>query len=418
MSKFKKKSISLFRDSTSRLVIIALVLVGLFVTFYVIRHIVVASKSEIETQIALKETVYSVIDAKGFIIRDETFLKNSALGTRVSFVKNGEKVATGDTVSTVFESSDDASAYLKISELKKSIKHFEELSGQGSYQALNVNSLNDKINSELFSYLDAIDNKNFSTAISESENFRDSITSKQLATGSNLDFTEKLESLRTELNSLESEKYSFVEVKAEKSGYYIEGADGYEATIDFSEIDKITIDDVKTAISSNPQTIADDVIGRCIPDFNWYIACVVPSNEIVDININKTMYINFPNSGIERLPVRIHKLGDRSADETLVIFKCSVMNESLADLRIEDMQIVLNEYTGYKVSNTSIRTVDGEKGVYTVRGSIVDFKKIHIIYSEENFTLVDNPDNEEGYILPYDNVVTKGVELNDDKLLQ
>ena len=105
---------------------LAVLLVVCLFSSYIIYQIVLASKSEIETQFALKETVYKTIDTKCFVIRDEEFIKNSAGGTTVSFATNGERIARGDTVSIIFDSVEDASSYLKINELKKRIEHFQD----------------------------------------------------------------------------------------------------------------------------------------------------------------------------------------------------------------------------------------------------------------------------------------------------
>ncbi|MBQ8183952.1 MAG: hypothetical protein IJ025_08670 [Clostridia bacterium] len=67
--------------------------------------------------------------------------------------------------------------------------------------------------------------------------------------------------------------------------------------------------------------------------------------------------------------------------------------------------------------NSSIRTVDGVKGVYVVRGNLLGFRKIHIVHSTDSYTLVDNPEGDSDYIKLYDKVVTKGVELYDNKLV-
>ena len=75
-----------------------------------------------ETEFALKETVYETIDTQCFVVRDEKFINNDAKGTTVSFVTNGERVAAGDTVSVVFNSIEDASSFLQIQELKKEIE--------------------------------------------------------------------------------------------------------------------------------------------------------------------------------------------------------------------------------------------------------------------------------------------------------
>ena len=81
--------------------LVAIVLVIGFFSSYVIYHLVNRSNSEIKTEFALKETVYKTIDAKCFVIRDEEFIRNDAVGTSVSFVDDGERVAMGDTVSVI-----------------------------------------------------------------------------------------------------------------------------------------------------------------------------------------------------------------------------------------------------------------------------------------------------------------------------
>ena len=301
--------------------LVAIVLVIGFFSSYVIYHLVNRSNSEIKTEFALKETVYKTIDAKCFVIRDEEFIRNDAVGTSVSFVDDGERVAMGDTVSVVFDSSEDAAAYLKAQELKKSIEHYEELSGQANFQPLNITSLTKKINNELTDYLDSVDTRDFSNAIASAELFRDSVTGKQIATGKALELDDKLAELNAELDSLNSNGLEFTEIKTEKAGYFISGSDGYESTLKFDEIDNLTVKELKKAVKSKPQPTDSDVIGRTVSSFKWYIACVVDSEKTVDITNDKKIYLNFPESGIEKLSVKIHKIGDRTEKETASQFR-------------------------------------------------------------------------------------------------
>ena len=396
---------------------VAIVLTICLLASYVIYQCVLMSKDDMETQFALTDTVYNTIDTKCFVVRDEHFIKNKADGTTVSFAKNGERVASGDTVSMVFDSSDDAVSYLKISELKKSIAHYEELSGQANFQTLNIDSLTDKIDNELVDFLEARDNRNFNEAIERADVFRDSLIGKQIATGSSLDFSKQLATLKNELNKLQNTDYAYTEVKSDSAGYYINGADGYETIIDYGKVDDITVESAEKAIESKPESVATDVVGRVVGSFTWYIVCVVDTDKTVKLSYDETLYVNFPYEGIERLPVTLHKIGDRDSDKTILILSCDLMNETLADIRVEDIQIITEEYTGYKIANSAIRTVDGVKGVYVVRGNLLGFRKIHILYSTDSFTIVDNPEGDSGYIKLYDKVVTKGVELYDNKLV-
>ena len=397
--------------------ILAIVLCACLFAMYVVYQVVLVSKAEMETQPALKETVYTTIDTKAFFVRNEKFITNDAKGTTVSFAKNGERVATGDTVSIIFDSQSDASSYLKISELEKNIAHYEELSGQANFQAVNIDSLNRKINDELADFLELRESNALKESVASAEVFRDTLTGKQIATGTALDFSEKLATLKNELSQLQQGKYTYTKISSDSAGYYFNGADGYESVIDFSKIDEIDIKKVEGAIKSKPQAVAADVIGRVVGSFEWYIVCSVPTDDTVSLTVNDTLYINIPYEGIERLPVTLYKVGDRTEDTTMLIFSCNQMNEALADLRIEDIQIITEEYSGYKISNSAIRTVDGVKGVYVVRGNLLGFRKIHIVHSEDNFTIVDNPNGDTDYIKQYDEVVTKGVELYDNKLI-
>lgn len=397
--------------------ILAIVLVIGFFSSYIIYHLVNQSNTEIKTEFALNETVYKTIDAKCFVLRDEEFIKNDAVGTSVSFVNDGERVARGDTVSIVFDSAEDAASYLKAQELKKSIEHYEELSGQANFQPLNINSLTKKINNELNDYLDAVDCRNFKKAVSSVETFRDSVTGKQIATGQALDLSDKLVELNEELSSLDSNSLQFTEIKTENAGYFISGADGYERVLDFNSIDNLTVKDLKKAIKSRPEKVESDIVGRTVSSFKWYIACVIDTDKTVDITNDKKIYLNFPESGIEKLPVKIYKIGDRSEKETVVVFCCDEMNENLSEFRIEDIEIITDEYSGYKISNSSIRTIDGQQGVYIVRGNLMGFRKIKILYTTDDYSIVVNPDNSSGYIKLYDKVVTEGVDLYDNKLI-
>ncbi len=396
---------------------ISILLVVVLLFSYLIYQAVVISKSDIQTQVALSETVYETIDTKCFVLRDEEFIKNSSDGTVVSFAKNGDRVAADDTVSMIFNDSDDANTYLKISELKKDIEHFEALNGQANIQAMDIKTLDSKINNKLTDYLNSVDTLDFSSANENADSLRDSLTSKQIATGNSLDYSKKLASLKNELEKLEKINLSYSEVKSQKAGYYISGSDGYENAVDFDKIDEITADDIKSAVKSSPQTVDKNVAGRIIENFSWYILCVVDSDKTVSLKLGDTLYVNFPYSGIERLPVEVYKIGERSDGEAMLILKCELMNDSLTDFRIEDIQVIVSEYNGYKIKNSAIRTVDGQTGVYVVSGNLLGFRKVHIVYANDEYSIVNNPEGESGYIRLYDKVVTKGVELYDNKLV-
>ena len=406
-----KKIIALF---------LAIILV-LFIFCYSIHLVISAVNLGVETTVAYRVTRSETINTQCFVIRDEDFLKSSTGGVRVSFVDNGQRIAKNDTVSIVFDSQADASAYLKMNELKKDIAHYEALQGKSDVNTFDVDTISKKINIELYNYLDCLDSGDYSGAVEAAELYRNTVTHKQISVGAELDVSDKLNSLKEQYNELAKTQYSFTEIKADSSGYYINNADGYEKTINYNEVDNLTVDDIKASLKSNADTIPDDVVGRAVSSFKWYIACVVDKQDTIDLSYSKTYYINFPKSGIKRLPVKLHKLGERSSDEVMLIFSCDIMNENLAALRIENAEIIINEYTGFEIPTEAIRTDENNQpGVYVIRGHIVGYRKIKVVKAFGDVTLVDRPDDKEitsGFIRLHDRVINEGVDLYDDKLV-
>lgn len=397
--------------------LIAIILAICLFGSYIIFQIVNSTKDDIKTQYALTETVYNSIDSRAFVIRDEEFIENNSTGTIVSFAADGERVARGDTVSMVFSSEESAEAYLRITEVEKSIERYEKLESQANAQVININTLNSKADNEFSEYLKAIDDCDFERVNSEADDYRDCITDMQIATNGALDFSEQLNTLCGELSDLRGTELSYSEIKSNNAGYYIGGSDGYENIIKYADIDSLTPEDVESAVKAEPAANNENIAGRTVSSFIWYIACVIDSDYAVNLADDAELFVNFPYRGIEKLPVKLYKVGDKGADKTLVILSCDLMNESLASLRVEDVEIVTKQYTGLKIPSSAIRTVDGETGVYVVSGTIIEFKKVHIVYAADDFTVVDNPESESGFIKLYDKVVTEGVELYDYKLI-
>lgn len=403
------------RDKRVRMVLAGLV--AIFILSYLITQMVLVSKSGIETQIAMTQTVYNTIDTKCFVVRDEQYIKNSAKGTTISFAGNAQRVAKGDTVSMVFKSNEDATTYLRMMEIQDELEHYNTLAGQANIQTVDVTALGRKIENKLSDYLDSTEKSDFVKSEKYVDDFNNYIISRQIATGEVLNLNDKISTLNGELETLKAKKIAYSEVKSPAAGYYLEGTDGYETTIDFTKINELTAKDVETAIKSKPKEVKSDVVGRTVGSFDWYILCSVDSDETIDLKDNEELYVNFPYSGVEKLPARVYKIGERNDDKTLVILKCNLMNDALADFRVEEIQIITEEYTGYKIKNSAIRTVDGQKGVYIVSGNLIGFRKIHIAYNDGEYSIVDNPEGESGYIRLYDEVVTKGVEMYDNKLV-
>ena len=116
------------------------------------------------------------------------------------------------------------------------------------------------------------------------------------------------------------------------------------------------------------------------------------------------------------------------------------MNEALADIRQEPIEIGLGTYKGLRVSKKAIhddyiekisydnngnQSVEKKKvqGVYVLYGSEVQFKEISIIYSGNDYVLCDeSPDSDILFngetVSMYDQIILEGDDLYDGKVIE
>ena len=115
------------------------------------------------------------------------------------------------------------------------------------------------------------------------------------------------------------------------------------------------------------------------------------------------------------------------------------MNDALSKLRRENVEIIVNEYEGLKLSKSALhddditytvtddsgnetKKTERVQGVYVVYGAELVFKQVSIAYAGEDFVIC-NEQPESGVLLNgttvslYDKVVIEGGDLFDGKII-
>lgn len=392
-------------------------LIGIFIIGYFIYQVVQMNSSPYKTEIAVNRDMQSVIKTEAFIVRDETYITtDNSGGTVVSIAEDGKRVSSGDNVAVVFPNSKSAASYVRINELEKEIEYYSQLKnrvGIGTNAPSSYSKLIDEACINFITTSRETIGSDFDDALTD---LRDAITARQLAVGTELSVDAKLAELQAELISVNSGTVEYSTISAPNSGYYIGSVDGYEKTIDFSKVTSLSCQDIEAFLKSKKQETPANVMGKLVDEFDWYFVCTVPYNESGKIEVGKSVKVNIPNTAVGTINCTVMHKGDKEDDKVAVVIKCNLMNRNLANLRIHDIEIIVDDYVGIKINNDAIREVDGEKGVYVQRGNIIQFRKINIIYSAEDYSVVESV-ADSAYLQQYDSVITQGVDLYDGKVV-
>lgn len=397
---------------------IACTVLGVLIICYFIYQVVQMNASPYKTEVAVEREVENIISTKAFAIRDEEYLKTENVnGTVVSIAEDGKRVGSGDAVAVVFQSSESASAYVRINELEKEINYYKQLKNRVGVGTNAPSSYNDSIDNACISFISASRNcidSEFDEALID---LRDSITARQLAVGTQLSVDAKLSSLEAEFIDLKSKAVGFTTVASPNPGYYIGSVDGFEHAISYSDVlNNINCDTITNLLSYSKQEVVGNIMGKLVDSFDWYFVCNIPYGDSGQLKADKKVTVNIPNTAVGSIECQIAYIGAKEGDYIPLVLKCNIMNRDVANLRIEDIEIITDEYTGIRINNKAIRELDGEKGVYVLRGNIIQFKKIKIISSSEEYSITEKVDDS-SYIKQYDTVITEGVDLYDGKVV-
>ncbi|MBQ7128614.1 MAG: hypothetical protein IJO19_01330 [Clostridia bacterium] len=398
-------------DKDSKLTRIFFAVFGLLIISTVLYHSFSSLFNPYETQEAVEMTVKKTVSADCYIIRKENIIKSDYTGYKVFRVSNGGKVAKNSTVISFYEKANDVATANEINTLEDYLSQIEEINKQNSIHNADLDIISEQTASNIYSFLNDVNSNNLADAKKSVSQLRYFIAQGQLATGREKNYISVIKSLNEELNILNRGYDENVKkVKSEYSGYFVNFTDGYENSVNYDNINDITVNDIENI---KAERVADNQVGRVISENEWYIVCNLNTADSKDLSKGDKIKISTSLSNSDELSVTV-KAVNRSSNKkkTAVVFSCMEMNEELATVRKQNMQVILKTYKGLKVNKDAVRAKNGKKGVYVERGSVRKFVETDIIYNSSDYCIVKS-NNGDGELKIYDEVIVKGRGLDE-----
>lgn len=375
-----------------------------------------ATFSSISTASAIPFDYTEGIDTTGIIIRDETLVKSSEQGTLHFAVSDGEKIAKGGVIAHIYDGDSASANATKIEELKAQLKKIEEIEGYNNMMAVDLSTVNAKISNY---YNDFV----FNSSLGRYDKLSESVsglltmmTRKKVATGEQTDFSSLKDAINIQINQLSQSSGNVKgSIKASVSGYFVSVVDNYEDKLSTKDLSVFT-PDYFNELTAGEDT--QDVIGKIVYDYKWYIAGLVPINDSKFYKIGETVTLKTTTTSNPRLTAKVERVNlSPTGDNAVIIFSCSEMSSELATMRSGAITIIKNEYSGLKVDSKALRVVDGKTGVYIVSGLEAKFVEANILYSNDSYAICELNNSDSSKLRLYDEVIVKGKNLYDGKII-
>lgn len=397
---------------------VAIVVAIVLILVYVIAESYTVNNSKLLTQMAVVSTVNETISTKAIIVRDEHVIANTSNGIVVPCYNDGDKIKNASNVAMVFDSQESASAYSKKQELEKEIQKYTKLQGQSSGIASNIDSLNKEIANNVDNYIRQLSSNSFDKIKSSSDSLNESLIRRQLLIGENVDFSAVLNDLNNEYNGLNSVAPSSY-IPTDMSGVFTSYTDGYENLIDYNNVNNLTVDEVNSYI----QTVLENKqetnnIGKLVTGYNWYMLCVVDTNDVKNMNNGAKIKIALSNRENSVIEMKIISGAEPNSNQsqTVLVLKSNDDFSNILNQRCEDIEIIREKYTGVKVPVEAIHIENDKKGVYALIATQVKFREAEVIYTTDDYVLLSYDDKNKDGIHLYDQIIIQGKELSDGRI--
>ncbi len=436
-------------DRKQKIVNIVAVTLIILLGAYLVIQLSGRAVSSISTMRSQTVTENDVKVFDGYIFRDESLVVADSTVIADFKVSDGEKIKAGTEFAKLYTPSAISEWKFdkyksELSELNRRISLIRSSIENGKRVA-DFDKITESLENSYLSYIDSIDESDFTYADAEGQELFGSINDYMVVTGRVSD-----EEAKSLLASLEAEKAELlggisnspISLSSSESGFVYSYTDGYENAFDYSFVDyllnpELYAEVAEKKVALTPEMLAEltdaereeygrEVIGKIVNSSRWYMA--VPADYASSILFSEGESYTVTFSGCNSM--KIDMTLEYNEHDGMMIFSSYAKPEGFDFRRYQRIELTTKTTTGYRIPLESlVEASDGNttvKCVYVQVGSFVERRRVTLKYYGEGYCIVNTFEedyaekNESSikYLSENEMIIVSGVNLYDGKILK
>lgn len=364
--------------------------VTVFICIYAVRYL----DKPVETITARLNEYEESTAADAYFVRKEAVYESKASGTFYTYAREGARVGKDRLIAAVYNGIVDAQSLQEINNLNKKITELEEYDKNNSFSKDDSDS-ETRLKNLKNEILTAVE----SNKVSEISKIKKSI--KSVVSGEDVDGGgESAEELERRKNAIEASLgHSKSDIYSDCSGVFSTNIDGLENELTVDKLDTYTLSDFdavgEKAAESGAKTTAlsSEAVCKVIDNHVWYVFSKVKTEIASGFEKGQRVTLRFDSiPGVEAEASIMRTDISEDSEYSIVIFECEKYIEGIFSIRQSSLEIISEEYSGFKIPISAVRVRDGQQGVMIRYGINEIFKPCEVIYTDrENDTVIIKP---------------------------
>ncbi len=381
------------------------------VVIYAIFQLISLFSRDVEIARLRWYTTEDKTESVAMFFRDETVI-SAASGSYDYAVDDGARVAIGDKIATVYSSGNDTGFADQLAKLEAQLDSLTEIYESGNLFDYDVSRLDEQINDTVYDILQHADFGNAREAQPLVHELAKLMNKRSILDGNAQVTIDQINTLRQQIAQLESSSNVISTVYSSESGFFTSQYDGFEGSAALSAATDLTVNSLNAYLNKEEAvSVPSNYVGTVINGFEWKCAFLAAADQ--GIKAGNYIRLRFPEYSDDSMRVVVSSVSEAQDGQVAVV----VSSTHDIGLHVGDhkqpVEIISSRYSGYYVNKTAVKFKDGVTGVYVVKGKVLSFQPVTVVYSGEDYALITGNDIGES-----DDVVIAGRDLYDGKVIK
>ena len=382
-------------------------------------QVIAGSVTQVDTVEARTGQISFSVSAVATLFRTEHTLICADNGLFFYGVSDGEKVGNNKRLVSIYEDTPENQALIdEITRIQGEISVIEEARNlESSYT---ISEIEKKITELSRSMSSLTDSGNSGECDRLMGHIRVLLCIRELKNG-RADYKQRLDELQKALEQAKEKLGAAgASVRADRAGCFCYECDGYEDAYGGLDLTNMSLEELSSLADVQP-SLKQGAVGKIITDYKWYLLVPMSREESMNITVGKDYPVSISGSP-EPITMRAEKTVRKTGSESaFVIMSNEKIPEDFEFSRSCKVELFYDTYEGFKISYSALKYVDGYAGVYVLHGSVVDFRRVDVIASDDSYVICDvsftTSEGKYKSLKYYDNVIVKGEKLYVGKII-